>query len=100
MANLALHSARKGSGVELGPAFRRSAVIYAVALSLVATAFLLRALLAPTLGDQALYLFLVPPVLVAGVLGGWGPGLLATTLSLLIHLYTGEYVNLLHRGSL
>jgi two-component system, LuxR family, sensor kinase FixL len=100
MANLALHSARKGSGVELGLAFRRSAVIYAVALSLVATAFILRALLAPTLGDQALYLFLVPPVLVAGVLGGWGPGLLATTLSLVIHLYaTGEYVNLLHRSS-
>ena len=28
--------------------------------------------------DQALYLFLVPPVLVAGIVGGLGPGLLAT----------------------
>jgi PAS domain S-box-containing protein len=100
MANLALHPARKGSGVELAVAFRQGTVIYAVALSLVAIAFILRALLAPTLGNQALYLFLVPPVLVAGVLGGWGPGLLATALCLVIHLYaTGEYANLLHPDS-
>jgi two-component system, LuxR family, sensor kinase FixL len=100
MANLTLQSPPKGAPSDLGLNFRRTGTVYAVSLSLVAIAFILRALLAPTLGDQALYLFLVPPVLFAGVLGGWGPGLLATTLSLVIHLYaTGEYINLIHRGS-
>src|SRR5258708_38516762 len=73
------------------------AASYAWSAALVAVAFFLRSALAPTLGNQALYLFLVPPVLVAGVLGGWGPGLLATMLSLIIHLYaTGEGSNLIH----
>jgi two-component system sensor kinase FixL len=73
---------------------------YVWSAALVATAFLLRSTLAPTLGNQALYLFLVPPVLVAGVLGGWGPGLLATALSLILHLYlTGEFTNLIHPTS-
>jgi two-component system, LuxR family, sensor kinase FixL len=100
MANLALQTPQNGVPTDLGLTFRRTGTIYAVSLSLVAIAFILRALLAPTLGDQALYLFLVPPVLIAGVLGGWGPGLLTTTLSLVIHLYaTGEYSNLIHRGS-
>src|SRR5262249_13869769 len=79
---------------------RRTATIYLLALSLVAVAFILRSLLAPTLGNQALYLFLVPPVLIAGVVGGWGPGLLATALSLAAHLYaTKEYSNLTHSDS-
>jgi two-component system sensor kinase FixL len=100
MANLALQSPRKGVPTDLGLSVRRTWTIYVVSLSLVAAAFILRAVLAPTLGEQALYLFLVPPVLIAGVLGGWGPGLLATALSLVIHLYaTGEYINLVHRGS-
>jgi two-component system sensor kinase FixL len=78
---------------------RRSA-IYLVSLALVVLAFVLRALLAPTLGNQALYLFLVPPVLVAGVVGGWRPGLLATATSLVLHLYlTGEFSNLLNPDS-
>src|SRR5262249_46359084 len=39
-------------------------------------------------------------VLVAGVLGGFGPGLLATFLSLGMHLYlSGEYANLAVPGS-
>src|SRR5215471_8092109 len=100
MANLALQSPRKGAPTDLGLSFRHTWTIYVVSLSLVAAAFILRALLAPTLGDQALYLFLVPPVLIAGVLGGWGPGLLATVLSLVLHLYaTAEYSNLIHPGS-
>jgi two-component system sensor kinase FixL len=96
MANIALPSPDKGrSGPAL--AWQQQATIYALSLLLVAAAFILRALLAPTLGNQALYLFLVPPVLIAGVLGGWGPGLMATILSLIIHLYaTGEGFNLIH----
>ena len=73
---------------------------YALALGLVALVLGARTLLAPTLGNQALYLFLVPSVLIAGIVGGWGPGLLATFLSLILHLYlTGEYLNLFDRNS-
>src|SRR5690242_18234017 len=102
MANLALPSSDNESTHQLRAwhSLRQPAVLYALAISLVALAFVLRSLLAPTLGDQALYLFLVPPVLIAGVLGGWGPGLTATVLSLGLHLYaTTEYSNLLHPGS-
>jgi two-component system, LuxR family, sensor kinase FixL len=100
MANLALQSPQRSRRAGFALVLRRNGTIYVLSLSLVAAVFILRAALAPTLGDQALYLFLVPPVLIAGVLGGWGPGLLATTLSLVLHLYaTGEYVNLIHRGS-
>jgi two-component system, LuxR family, sensor kinase FixL len=79
---------------------RADATIYAVSLALVAIAFVLRSLLAPTLGGQALYLFLLPPVLVAGVLGGMGPGLLTTAVSLIFQLYlTGEFSSLVHMDS-
>jgi two-component system, LuxR family, sensor kinase FixL len=96
MANIALPSPDK-SRSRPALAWQQQATIYALSLLLVAAAFILRALLAPTLGNQALYLFLVPPVLIAGVLGGWGPGLMATILSLIIHLYaTGEGSNLIY----
>src|SRR5215471_11018838 len=73
------------------------AASYLWSAALVGVGFVLRLALAPTLGNQALYLFLVPPVLVAGVLGGMGPGLLATALSLVLHFYgTGAYLNLIH----
>ncbi len=68
---------------------------YVFALGLVAFVLIVRSFFAPTLGNQALYLFLTPPVLLAGIVGGWGPGLLATFVSLVLHLYaTGEYLNL------
>jgi two-component system sensor kinase FixL len=82
------------------PMLRQTAGAYLVALLLVAAAFALRSWLAPTLGNQALYLFLVPPVLIAGVSGGWGPGLFATALSVAVHLYgTDELANLSNPGS-
>lgn len=74
---------------------RRPGMTYTLVLVLVAITFLARSLVAPTLGSQALYLFLMPAVLIAGIVGGLGPGLLATFLSLVLHLYvTGEYSNL------
>src|SRR4051794_2289434 len=100
MANLALKLPGKFPQGLLREALRRRSSIYLISLSLVVLAFVLRALLAPTLGDQALYLFLVPPVLVAGVAGGWWPGLLATAASLVLHLYvTGEFSNLARPNS-
>src|SRR5262245_49097220 len=95
MVNLTLNSAQKSWHGAVRDILAPRSAIYLLALGLVALAFILRTLLAPTLGEQALYLFLVPPVLVAGVAGGWGPGLLATTVSLVLHLYaTGEFANL------
>ena len=76
---------------------KRNALIYALSLGLVALTLIVRFVLAPTLGGQALYLFLVPPVLVAGVIGGIGPGLVTTAISLVLHLYlTGEVASLAH----
>jgi len=84
-------------GGAMHASFRRRAPVYALALALVALAFALRAVLAAPLGNQALYLFLVPPVLLAGVFGGWGPGLFSTLVCLAIHLHlTGEAASLVH----
>ena len=78
----------------------RPGMIYALMLVLVGATFLARALLAPTLGAQSLYLFLMPAVLIAGIAGGFGPGFLATALCLVLHLYlTGEYANLTNSNS-
>ena len=69
-------------------------VIYIASLALVAVIVLLQSLLAPTPGGQTFYLFLVPPVFIAGAVGGLGPGLLATASSLALHLYvTAAYSN-------
>ena len=73
---------------------------YALVLALVAVTFITRSLVAPTLGTQSLYLFLMPAIFIAGIVGGLGPGLLATVLCLALHLYvTGEYRNLTDSSS-
>src|SRR5215469_5814037 len=93
-ANLNSATANAGQGSAVRTARPRTA-IYVASLALVGIIFVLQSLFAPTLGNQALYLFLVPPVLIAGALGGIGPGLLATALSLGLHLYArGAYSNL------
>ena len=58
MANLALPSSDNGATNRLRDwrGSRQHVGLYALSLSLVAIAFVLRALLAPTLGEQALYL--------------------------------------------
>ena len=74
---------------------RKPGMIYVLVLALVVITFIARSQVAPTLGTQSLYLFLMPVVLFAGIIGGLGPGLLATFLCLVLHLYsTGEYANL------
>jgi two-component system sensor kinase FixL len=101
MANLDLTSVTQPGRSLLSDVLRQRPAVYGLTVALVACAFLLRALLAPTIGDQALYLFLVPPVLLAGVVGGWAPGLLATIACVLVHLYAaGEFTDLLNVGSL
>jgi len=81
----------------LWQALERPAAGYAVAALLVGIVIASRATLGPQLGGHALYLFLVPPVLIVGILGGWGPGLFAMLAGLALHLYsTGEYATLLN----
>lgn len=78
-----------------GALLKRSGVGYALAIGLVALVLLLRSTLAPTIDNQALYLFLTPSILIAGIVGGLGPGLLATFLALALHLsITGAYANI------
>src|SRR5262249_55426505 len=49
---------------------------------------------------QAFYLLLLLPVLIAGVLGGMGPGLLTTAAGLILHLHvTGGWASLVHIDS-
>ena len=64
------------------PGMRDRLIRYGLSISLVGAAVGIRYLLAPELDDRALYLFLTPAVLVAGGLGGFGPGALATLLGL------------------
>jgi two-component system, LuxR family, sensor kinase FixL len=66
---------------------RREGLRYALAPCAVALAFLARLALTPILGDASPYLLFVPAVLTAAGLGGLGPGLLATGLSVVLGLF-------------
>jgi two-component system sensor kinase FixL len=66
---------------------RREMLCYALAPVAVALAFLVRLALTPILGDASRYLLFVPAVLIAAGLGGLGPGLLATGLSVVLGLF-------------
>jgi two-component system sensor kinase FixL len=71
---------------------------YGFAACLVAAVSIVAALIGPEFSPA--YLFLIPGVLISGIVGGWGPGLLATFLSLAVHLYlTGDYSSLLNPSS-
>jgi two-component system, LuxR family, sensor kinase FixL len=65
----------------------RAALCYGIATAAVALAFAARALLNPFLGDQSPFLLFVPAVLAASTVGGLGPGLLATGLSLALSTF-------------
>jgi two-component system sensor kinase FixL len=78
-------------------ALRRTETAYAIAVALIGGVIAGRTFGAPELGGHALYLFLVPPVLIVGIIGGWGPGVFAMLAALILHLYsTGEYATLLN----
>jgi two-component system sensor kinase FixL len=102
VANLSL-PARDRTGIGSPAAWapwRGAAFAYGLPLLLMAAAVGGQAWLAPALGSQLLYLFLVPSILVAGVLGGWGPGLLTTVAGVFVHLSSsGEYAPLLQPDS-
>src|SRR5688572_12375180 len=60
---------------------------YVIAAAAIALALAVRLLLAPVVNDPSLYLFLVPAVMAAAGIGGFGPGLIATALGLLFGLF-------------
>jgi len=71
-----------------GPAApRKVAEQYGIAVVAIAVAFALRLALAPVLAGEASYLFFFPAVLIASAVGGWGPGVLATALGLLLGVF-------------
>ncbi len=57
---------------------------YAAVIPIVALAFVIRAILQPLIGNEALFLLFIPAVLAASTLGGFGPGAVATILSLAV----------------
>ena len=68
---------------ETGPAAERGKILrYGIAPTAVALALAARALLAPIFHDDTIFLYFVPSVLISAGIGGLGPGLLATALSL------------------
>lgn len=69
-----------------GSRTRHVTVRYGMALALVMLALILQLGLTPILGQQAPYLFYVAAVFLSGILGGLGPGLLATTVTLVLVL--------------
>jgi two-component system, LuxR family, sensor kinase FixL len=57
---------------------------YAIAVGAIAAGAVLRYGLESLLGGQAGYLLFVPAVLVGSAMGGWGPGIFATVLGMLV----------------
>jgi two-component system, LuxR family, sensor kinase FixL len=65
---------------------------YGIAVIGIALAALARFALASVLSGEASYLFFFPAVLIASAVGGWGPGVFATFLGLLLGLlFVGDY---------
>ncbi len=73
---------------------------YGVAPTLVALALAARALLSPFVPDDAIFLYFLPPVLISAGIGGLGPGLLATTLSIVAVLFVMHEPATLSRSAL
>ncbi|MBV8281379.1 MAG: PAS domain S-box protein, partial [Candidatus Eremiobacteraeota bacterium] len=69
------------SGIKPILALRSGPARYGLAIALVALAFVIRALLEPSLQHESPFLLFVPAILLAGGLGGFGPGFIATLLS-------------------
>lgn len=67
---------------EYSPDERGKVLRYGVAPTVVALALAARALLSPVFHDDAIFLYFVPAVLISAGIGGLGPGLLATALSI------------------
>jgi two-component system sensor kinase FixL len=73
---------------ETVPAAERGRILrYGIAPTAVALALAARSLLAPIFHDDTIFLYFVPSVLISAGIGGLGPGLLATALSLMASFF-------------
>jgi two-component system, LuxR family, sensor kinase FixL len=66
---------------------RRILKQYSIALLVIAVALVIRIVLSPVLNGEASYLLFLPAVLIASALGGWGPGVFATIIGLLLGMF-------------
>jgi two-component system, LuxR family, sensor kinase FixL len=78
-----------GAALPLAP-WRRSLWQYGIAILAVGLGVVVKLALASVLSAEASYILLIPPVLIASAVGGWGPGLLATALGLAFGLYLAD----------
>jgi len=67
--------------------WRSELLRYTIGILAILFAASARLLLAPIIGDESLYLFLIPAVMAAAGFGGFGPGLIATALGLLFGIF-------------
>jgi two-component system sensor kinase FixL len=82
-------------GLTLKPQAKNAAFRYGIAPVAIALAFVLRAAVAPLLQHEGIYIFFVPATLVAGGIGGLGPGLVATGIGLIAGLaFVADFPNL------
>jgi two-component system sensor kinase FixL len=73
--------------VETPTAHRGSHIGYGLAVGLIATVLAIRLLLPAGLGGAPVYLFLIPALLVISAVGGFGPGVLATCLTMAVEFW-------------
>jgi two-component system, LuxR family, sensor kinase FixL len=84
----ALSHLRSSVGTALSrPSVRTRLENYAIAIIGIALGLALRIALASVLEGSASYLFFVPAILIGSALGGWGPGVFATLLGLMLGLF-------------
>src|SRR5215208_3079081 len=67
--------------------WRSELLRYTIGILAILFAASARLLLAPIIGDESLYLLLIPAVMAAAGFGGFGPGLIATALGLLLGIF-------------
>jgi len=60
---------------------------YGIAVMAIAAALVIRVAFSSALNGQASYLFFFPAILIASAFGGWGPGIFATILGLLLGVF-------------
>ena len=66
---------------------RRARIGYALALVLIATVLVVRLIVPSGVGGAPVYLFLIPALLVISAVGGFGPGVIATCMTMAVELW-------------
>ena len=87
MAEIAANSTRSHSTKLRSPALRQVAIHYGLATLAIALALAVRFALSSLLTAETSYLFFLPAILIGSAFGGWGPGIFATVLGLVLGLF-------------